>query len=332
MSVTGKKILKTCLRYSSVLFFAIAIYFVYKQVDKLGMKKIIDAMFSIPEQDVIWGIIFTAIGYLALSLYDFLALKYINRKMSPLRVMAAAMSGFAVSNNVGHAYISGAAVRYDFYSAWGLTGGDILKMIGFSTLTYVLGVGFLLDLSLIIAPATDIPGEILSPVYLYGGGAVMTLGFLLYWIFIVRPQKTLKMKNVVLPAPSEKMTLVQILLGAVDMLLVAIVCYMVMRNSVSLNFLHFLSIFMIAQFIGLSTQVPGGIGVFEFIFLKLLPENDSDGSSAVLASLIIFRTLYYFIPLIIAGICILAYHCRPIRQMIFGNDNPAVDEQGNEKL
>ena len=329
MSVSGKKILKTCLRYSSVLFFAIAIYFVYQQVHKLGMKKIIDAIFSIPEQDVIMGVIFTAIGYLALSLYDFLALKYIDRKMSPLRVMAAAMSGFAVSNNVGHAYISGAAVRYDFYSSWGLTGGDILEMIGFSTLTYVLGVGFLLDLSLIIAPATDIPGEVLSPVYLYGGGIVMTLAFFLYWFLVVVPKKALKFKNIYLPAPSQKMTFLQIVLGATDMLLVAVVCYMVMKSSIDLSFAHFLSIFMIAQFVGLSTQVPGGIGVFEFIFLKLLPEKYAEDSD-ILASLIVFRILYYFIPLLVAGICILLYHCAPIRQMIFGNDNPAKDEHGKE--
>ena len=331
MSVSGKKIIKTCLRYSSVVFFAIAIYFVYKQVNKLGVKKIIDAIFSIPEEDVIMGIIFTAVGYLALSLYDFLALRYIDRKMSPLRVMAAAMSGFAVSNNVGHAYISGAAVRYDFYSSWGLTGGDILEMIGFSTLTYVLGVGFLLDLSLIIAPATDIPGEALSPVYLYGGGILMTIAFLLYWFCIVVPKRVLKFKNIRLPAPSKKMTLLQIALGATDMLLVAVVCYTVMRNSIDLSFAHFLSIFMIAQFIGLSTQVPGGIGVFEFIFLKLLPERYEEGGD-ILASLIVFRILYYFIPLIVAGTCILLYHCRPIRQMIFGNDNPATDKDGKEVL
>lgn len=331
MSLSGKKILKTCLRYSSVVFFAVAIYFVYQQVHKLGIKKIVDSIFSIPEEDVIMGIIFTAIGYLALSLYDFLALKYIDRKMSPLRVMAASMSGFAVSNNVGHAYISGAAVRYDFYSSWGLTGGDILEMIGFSTLTYVLGVGFLLDLSLLIAPATDIPGEVLSPYYLYGGGGLMTVAFLLYWFLIVVPKRSLKFKKIYLPAPSQKMTLVQILLGATDMLLVAVVCYMVMRSSIDLSFAHFLSIFMIAQFIGLSTQVPGGIGVFEFIFLKLLPEEYEEGGD-ILASLIVFRILYYFIPLLIAGLCILAYHCRPIRQMIFGNDNPAKDEEGREIL
>lgn len=331
MSVSGKKILKTCLRYSSVVFFAIAIYFVYKQVHKLGVKSIVDAIFSIPEEDVIMGIIFTAVGYLALSLYDFLALRYINRKMSPLRVMAAAMSGFAVSNNVGHAYISGAAVRYDFYSSWGLTGGDILEMIGFSTLTYVLGVGFLLDLSLIIAPATEIPGEMLSPLYLYGGGVLMTAAFLMYWFFIVVPKRSLKFKNIYLSAPSKKMTMLQIVLGAADMMLVAVVCYMVMRSHIDLSFAHFLSIFMIAQFIGLSTQVPGGIGVFEFIFLKLLPERYGEGGD-ILASLIVFRILYYFIPLLVAGICILMYHCRPIRQMIFGNDNPAKDAQGREVL
>ncbi len=326
MSANWKKGLKLCLKYSSVLFFAIAIYFVYKQIDKIGADKILHSIFSIPEANIAWGVFFVAIGYLSLSLYDFLALKYIDRKMSVLRVMAASMCGFAVSNNVGHAYISGASVRYDFYSSWGLTGGDILKMIGFSTLTYVLGVGLLLDFSLIFSPADNV-----SPLYLYGSGAIITLAFLAYWFFIIVPKRTLRFKKVVLPAPSQKMTLLQFILGAMDMLLVALVCYMVMRSSLNLSFLHFLSLFMIAQFIGLSTQVPGGIGVFEALFLGLLPEHVED-QSGILASLIVFRILYYFIPLAVAGVCMLMYHIRPVRQAIFGKDNPACDSEGHEVL
>ncbi len=326
-----KKTLKLIFRYSSLLFFALAIYIVWGQVKKLGLKNILESIFSIPLSSIIWAAIVVIIGYLALSLYDFLALKYIKKNMTPLRVMAASMSGFAVSNNVGHAYISGAAVRYDFYSSWGLTGGDILKMIGFSTLTYVLGVGFLLDISLLVAPATDIPGEVLSPKLLYGGGAIMTIAFLIYWFAVIVPKRTLRIKKVVLPAPSKTMTITQIALGAVDMLLVAIVCYIVMQHSIKLNFVHFLSIFMIAQFIGLSTQVPGGIGVFEGIFLYLLPPEMED-TGGVMASLIVFRIMYYFIPLAVAGLSILAYQSRPIREMIFGADNPVKDKNGEEVL
>ena len=326
-----KKALKLLFRYSSILFFALAIYIVWGQVKKLGIASIVESIFSIPVSSIVWAAIVVVIGYLALSLYDFLALKYINKTMAPSRVLAASMSGFAVSNNVGHAYISGAAVRYDFYSSWGLTGGDILKMIGFSTLTYVLGVGFLLDISLLVTPATEIPGEVLKPEVLYGGGAVMTLAFLVYWFAVIVPKRTLHIKKVVLPAPSKTMTLTQIALGAIDMLLVAVVCYIVMQHSIKLNFIHFLSIFMIAQFIGLSTQVPGGIGVFEGLFLYLLPPEMED-SGGVMASLIVFRIMYYFIPLALAGLSILAYQSRPIREMIFGADNPAKDENGEEVL
>ena len=55
-------------------------------------------------------------------------------------MLLASFSGFAVSNNTGHSLISGPSVRYQFYSADGIEGWDILRLSAFLSLMYLLGV------------------------------------------------------------------------------------------------------------------------------------------------------------------------------------------------
>jgi uncharacterized membrane protein YbhN (UPF0104 family) len=54
--------------------------------------------------------------------------------------------------------------------------------------------------------------------------------------------------------------------------------------------------------------VPGGIGVFEFIMLRLRPEYVSNAE--LLGSLIAYRAIYYFLPLIVAFVWLLGYEAR----------------------
>ena len=60
------------------------------------------------------------------------------------------------------------------------------------------------------------------------------------------------------------------------------------------------AIFIIAQCVGFSTQVPGGLGVFEGTFLYLYPYSEVE-KAGIIASLILFRLIYYFLPLILSG-------------------------------
>ena len=53
--------------------------------------------------------------------------------------MLAGMLGFAISNNAGHAVVSGGAIRYRLYTRWRVPGSDIIKMLTFSGFTFFLG-------------------------------------------------------------------------------------------------------------------------------------------------------------------------------------------------
>ena len=75
---------------------------------------------SLPPQALWLSILFTALNYAVLVCFDLLAFHYIGRRLSSWKVSVASFAGYAISNAVGFALISGTSVRYRFYSRWGL--------------------------------------------------------------------------------------------------------------------------------------------------------------------------------------------------------------------
>ena len=71
-------------------------------------------------------------------------------------------------------------------------------------------------------------------------------------------------------------------------------------------FITFIGTFIIAQVLGVYSQVPGGLGVFEVMFSNLLPDDDAN-QATIFAILVLYRIIYYLLPLIISGIALFVY-------------------------
>ena len=71
-----------------------------------------------------------------------------------------------------------------------------------------------------------------------------------------------------------------------------------------MDWLSFVGIFAVIQFISLLSAVPGGIGVFEGIMLVVLAPIAST-QSEVFAMLLTFRAIYYLIPFSLGGLAFL---------------------------
>lgn len=296
-----KKIIQTLIECAAGFFCLLALYLVYKEVKAVGFDAIRKSLFQTPIWFLSGAGIFVLCDYVALSGYDFLALKYIRKKLPFLKILKTAMISFSVTNTTGHAYIAGGSIRYLFYSKLGLNELDILKMIAFESLTFLIGMVAVFDISLLFVHFLNIPilGQKSVP---FGIGAVvLTLILFFYILFVVRPRRKIQYKRIFIPAPSIKMTLKQLILGGCDILSSSAVFYLLLRAHIDVRFFHVVPIYLLAQIIGISTQVPGGLGVFEGTFLYLFPHTMSE-KSGILAALISFRLLYYFVPLIISGL------------------------------
>src|SRR4029077_9405077 len=119
------------------------------------------------------ALILTALNYAVLTGYDFLAFAYIGKRLPLTQVAFASFLSYAVSNNVGFAMLSGASVRYRFYTRWGLTGEELSRIVLSYSVTFWLGLLGLGGLRLALSP--DAAG---TPAH----GAVAVAGWVLLFI------------------------------------------------------------------------------------------------------------------------------------------------------
>lgn len=152
MSAKAKRLFKKIINYSGFFFFILAAVMLWWQLREYSLSDIIRALISIPWTNLIAACLACLAGYVALSLYDYLALRYIGARVSWWKWMLAGMLGFAISNNAGNAVVSGGAIRYRLYTRWRIRGGDIVKMITFSGFTYFLGCSAIVILGYFLVP------------------------------------------------------------------------------------------------------------------------------------------------------------------------------------
>ena len=111
-----------------------------------------------PRPRLLLALVLTALNYVALTGYDFLAFAYIGKSLRRLHVAAASFLAYAISNNVGMAMLSGGSIRYRFYTRWGVTAEELSRIVFSYSVTFWLGLFALGGLSLAVAPIPDVAG------------------------------------------------------------------------------------------------------------------------------------------------------------------------------
>ncbi len=300
MSVKTKRLIKKIISYSGIFFFVLAAAMLWWQLREYSLSDIAHAILDIPLRNLFMACVACLAGYVALSLYDYLALHYVGGRVTWWKWMLAGMLGFAISNNAGHAVVSGGAIRYRLYTRWRIRGGDILKMLTISGFTYFLG-----------ASAIVVIGYFLIPRELFDNSVGISMGLNSLFIFctamllayfavtVIFHKKSIKIGQIRFQIPSTKMALIQTLLGITDSVLAGLVLYFCMIPFVNIPFGIFIGLFVIAQTTGVFSQVPGGIGVFETVFLVALP--DTIDKANIFGALLAYRIIYYVLPLIGVG-------------------------------
>jgi glycosyltransferase 2 family protein len=89
---------------------------------------------SLREAVIAGGFVFA--GYVTLTLYDFFALRTIGRDTVPYRIAAlASFTSYTIGHNLGATVLTGGAIRFRIYSAWGLGIIDVAKIAFVTGLT-----------------------------------------------------------------------------------------------------------------------------------------------------------------------------------------------------
>jgi uncharacterized membrane protein YbhN (UPF0104 family) len=99
--------------------------------------------------------------------------------------------------------------------------------------------------------------------------------------------------------PGGPLTLLQIVIGIVDLGFCALAMYVLVPDEPNLGFVVVAVIFVSATLLGFASHSPGGLGVFDAAMLVGLWQMDRED---LLAGMLLFRVLYYLAPFIISVI------------------------------
>ena len=311
------RLLQKVVHLLPILLFGCALYIVHKQIQVHDLSDILLHLEAMPMRIVLASVLLTILNYIVLAAYDWLALRYTGHKNITIpKMMAAALLSYAISNNTGHAWAAGGSIRYRFYSKWGVPGWDILKISLFQTLTYLLGaltlglVGSLL-LPYYLSSTTQVPEPI------HWVSFVCLAALVGYWGAVALWRKPILLKGFELSLPSLSMAAWQTVISSLDVVLSSLVLWVLLLNKIDIDFGAFVVVFVVAQVVGVLSQVPGGIGVFESAFLWLMSDIQSTDHHLILVgALLLYRVIYYFMPLLIAGISLLGYEIYSRKDLI----------------
>jgi phosphatidylglycerol lysyltransferase len=248
------------------------------------------------------SIALTIVSYILLTFYDVLALNIIGKPL-PYRVAGlASFTSYTLSHNLGLSLLTGGSARYRIYSANGLTGGDIARVIATASMTFWAGVIVMAAAAMATRSSSISFGSLVIPAGLQQFIGVTILGSAVWLLVRARtPNQSLHVFKWTLPLPTTKQAGTQILVAGLDLAAASAALYVLVPNVSPAMFPFFFLGYALAIVVALVSHVPGGVGVFEAVVIAVLPDVDKP---SLLAALVCYRVIYYLLPLLVAAILI----------------------------
>lgn len=271
----------------------------------------------IPAQGYLLAVLSTLLAYLALAWYDRIGLQHLKRQRSVSLAFTSMCSfvAYALGHNIGASVVSGGAVRLRAYASQGLSKSEVATLIAFCSLTFGLGAAMLLGIVLIWSPMVVTPlvdllpyGEMPSHLVRAAGG-LLVAGCAAYAAGSFLRLKPLRIGTWRLRYPSPRVVIQQMVAGPLEILGAAAIIFFALPAEGNPGYLIVLGGFLISFCLGLLSQVPGGMGVMEAVFIALMPGIPA---SAVVAALLVWRIFYLLIPLALSGPIIVGFERRQL--------------------
>lgn len=285
---------------ASIIIIAFAVTTLVRTLKGIDTGVILTALTNIPREHIGLAAICVFFAFCTLTFYDFFALRTIGKKHVPYRIAAlSSFTSYSIGHNIGATVFTGGAIRFRIYSDYGLNAIDVAKICFLSGLTFWLGNTFVLSIGMVWHPAAASSMDQLPPAInrLIAIGGVVAIFAYLAWLHIGEKRRELGQRGWKVVLPSAPLTLVQIVIGVVDLGFCATAMYLLMPANPPIDFMSLAVVFILATLLGFASHAPGSLGVFDAAMLVALPEF---GREQLLATLLVFRLLYFMIPFGIA--------------------------------
>ncbi|MCR8722439.1 lysylphosphatidylglycerol synthase domain-containing protein, partial [Pseudomonas syringae] len=257
-----------------LLLFGLALIACRHMLVEMDWYALHDSLFAVPLPALGGALLAAVIGYIILMGYELSASRYANVDLPTKTLILGGFTSFAIGNAVGLSMLSGGSVRYRLYSRYGVGAIEIARMTVFASLSLGCALPPLAALATLsnlsgASLALKLPVEVLAVV-----ATAVLIGSLLLAAFVYRrrlPEQNIAHNILVrlgrrtLRLPNLKLTLIQLVITALDVAAAAMVLYLLLPHAPPLG--AFILIYLLALAAGVLSHVPGGVGVFEAILL-----------------------------------------------------------------
>jgi uncharacterized membrane protein YbhN (UPF0104 family) len=233
---------------------------------------------------------FALASYVCLTGFDALAVRYAGGAIPYRRVAVVSMTSLSIGHSIGFAALSSGAIRYRFYSRYGLSVEQVAKVILLCAATVALGLSTALSIGFLARPAIAERIGDFAPSTILGLGILAGLVPIAYLTAAAVARGNVQLGSWSLKMPSFRTALGQAIIGPLNLAFVVACLHTALSARSSIDYLDVLAVYAIANGAGLLTHVPGGLGVIEAVVAALLPGAD------VVGALIVFRVVYFLIP------------------------------------
>lgn len=232
-----------------------------------------------------------AASYLTLTLFDWLGLRYVGKPLQWRRAAWASFTSLSVGHNMGFAVLSSGAIRYRFYTRWGLSPFEVGKVIVFCAVTVALGLVTLGGSMLLIRPEIGSKTFGIEPFTAIILGLACLAFPAAYLLTAFARVGRLKCRRWELDVPPLKLAAQQVAIGTLNFALVAGCLHQSLNAIAGASYAAVATAYVLANTAAIASHVPGGLGVIEGSVLYLLP------GEATIVAVLLFRVSYFLVPL-----------------------------------
>ena len=267
-------------RVLTVLFFIAVIVLLVIYAQKVDWQDVWKVIRGYDRLALFSAIALVIVSYLIYGCYDLLGRAYCGHKLAKRQVMLVSFICYAFNLTLS-TWVGGIGMRYRLYSRLGLNGSTITRIFSLSITTNWLG-------------------------YILLGGVIFTADLVKlppHWYI---SQTTLRIIGGVM-LPSWRVALLEMGLSAANWMAMGAIIWLLLGSEI--NYFLVLGVLLVSSIAGVIIHIPAGIGVLEAVFIAMLSGEDIS-KGAIIAALLAWRALYYFLPLLLATVAYLLLESR----------------------
>ncbi|RKG94014.1 bifunctional lysylphosphatidylglycerol flippase/synthetase MprF, partial [Corallococcus carmarthensis] len=309
-----------------LVLLGIAAYVLHRELSHFRREDVSAGFAAVTTGRILLALAVTVVNYVALTLYDVLALGHSGHRIPYPRVGFTSFVGYAFGHNLGASFLSGGSVRYRLYSGWGLTALDVARVSAFNALTFWLGLAAVTGTSLVVGGGGVLS---LSTPVAHVVGAALWLLIAGYFVACAVVRQPLRVRGLEWRLPTPARALAQLGVSCGDWVLAAAVLWVLLPADSGVSLPSLTALFALAQLAGIASQVPAGLGVFETVMLSALTPRVP--APQVVGVLLVYRLVYYLLPFTVAALLLAGnellqrrHHLTRLAKVVHGSFAPVV--------